>query len=139
LSFRLKLDGFQETLNKLEKMDNEVSEQVDTEIGQSLVQMQQEMIRIAPVGRSGFLKNHIKLEQKGKLNWTLGAYMPYSAYLNWGTITRVKVTSFWSNYAALFKGKGIRKTGGIYPTFFFTGVIDREVPKMIKRLKEIVK
>ncbi len=138
MSFSLKLEGFQETLNKLEKLDNEVAQQVDDEIGASIVDMHNQMTRIVPVD-NGFLKNSIKYERKGKLNWVIGAYMPYAAYLNWGTITRVKVTQFWANYAAMFKGKGIRKTGGIYPTFFFTGVIDREVPKMIKRLKEIVK
>lgn len=43
----------------------------------------------------------------------------YSPYLEWGTITRVKVPAGEQEYAIQFKGKGIRKTGGIYPHPFF--------------------
>lgn len=137
MSFSLKLEGVDEAINKLRKLDNEIAQDVDKEIGMSVVDMHNSMTRIVPVD-NGFLKNSIKYERKGLMHWVIGAYMPYAAYLNWGTINRVRVTAFWSNYAALFKGKGIRKSGGIYPTFFFTGVVDREKPKMIDRIKKIV-
>jgi hypothetical protein len=137
MSFKLELNGLQETLRKLEKLDDEIAKDVDAEIGASLNEwagMMKQQVRVD----KGFLKNSIQVEKKGLLRWVLGAYMPYAAYLNWGTITRVKVSSFWSNYAAMFKGKGIRKTGGIFPTLFFTGVVDREKPKLIDRIKKLL-
>jgi hypothetical protein len=137
MSFKLELKGLQETLRKLEKLDDEIAKDVDAEIGASLNEwagMMKQQVRVD----KGFLKNSIQVEKKGLLKWVLGAYMPYAAYLNWGTVTRVKVSSFWANYAAMFKGKGIRKTGGIFPTFFFTGVVDREKPKLIERIKKLL-
>lgn len=43
----------------------------------------------------------------------------YSPYVEWGTILHVSVPAELSAYAIQFKGKGIRKTGGLYPRPFF--------------------
>jgi hypothetical protein len=39
--------------------------------------------------------------------------------LEWGTITRVSVPDDLQAEALLYKGKGLRKTGGVYPHPFF--------------------
>lgn len=43
----------------------------------------------------------------------------YSAYLEWGTVTHVSVPAELKDYAIQFKGRGIRKTGGIIPRPYF--------------------
>lgn len=43
----------------------------------------------------------------------------YSPFIEWGTITRVSVPPELQGYAIQFKGKGIRKTGGLFPRPFF--------------------
>ena len=43
----------------------------------------------------------------------------YSPYVEWGTITRVNVPADLQGYAVQFKGRGIKKNGGIFPRPFF--------------------
>ena len=134
MSFNIEIRGLNEALRKFEKLPDEITEAVDADIEQACMDMQVMAQREVRVDK-GFLKNSIRFKQEGKLNWVFGAYMKYAAYINWGTITRVKTESNWSDYAILFKGKGIRKTGGIYPTFFFTGSVDRGIRMLMKQLK----
>ena len=134
MSFNIEVRGLNEALKKLEKLPDEVVEAVDADIEQACMDMQVMAQREVRVDK-GFLKNSIRFKQEGKLNWVFGAYMKYAAYINWGTITRVKTESNWSDYAILFKGKGIRKTGGIYPTFFFSGSVDIGIRMLMKQLK----
>ena len=134
MSFNIEVRGLNEALRKFEKLPDEITEAVDADIEQACMDMQVMAQREVRVDK-GFLKNSIRFKQEGKLKWVFGAYMKYAAYINWGTITRVKTESNWSDYAILFKGKGIRKTGGIYPTFFFSGSVDRGIRMLMKQLK----
>ena len=137
MAFTLKLDGLEETLKKLDKMDDEVKADVDDEIGASVFEMRNLAVSRVRVDK-GMLKNSIQAEKVKDMVWTMESRMPYSAYLNWGTVNRVKVEKEWAAYAILFKGKGIRKSGGIKPTFFFTGAVEEVKPKMIERLKKLI-
>ncbi len=53
------------------------------------------------------------------LTVSISSHAYYSPYMEWGTITRVSVPPELASYAIQFKGKGIRKTGGIFPRPFF--------------------
>lgn len=129
--------GFQETLNALENVPDEVGDVVDAEIGATCATINKKQVQRVQVD-NGQAKNATRYGQTGRLKWEIVSLMPYAAYLNWGTITKVSVDAGWQEIARKFKGKGIRKTGGVMPSFFFTGPINEEVPKLIKRLKQVI-
>jgi hypothetical protein len=74
--------------------------------------------RDAPVDL-GVLRNLITHYPVGPLSQEIVSGARYSAYLEWGTITKVMVPGELQVYAALFKGKGLRKNGGIFPRPYF--------------------
>lgn len=74
--------------------------------------------RDAPVDL-GVLRNSITHYSIGPLTQEIVSGAKYSAYLEWGTITRVSVPGELQFYAVMFKGRGIRKSGGIYPHPYF--------------------
>lgn len=137
MSFKVEVKGLDELLTKVKGLDKEIQEDVDREMGATVVDMERAMKRRAPVDM-GRLKNGISHERRGLMTWEIVSSAPYSAYVNWGTITKVKVEPGWSEFAARFKGKGIRKTGGITPTFFFTGVIEAFKGELLKRIKKAI-
>jgi hypothetical protein len=53
------------------------------------------------------------------LSMTVVSAKEYSPYVEWGTITRVKVPAGEQSYAIQFKGRGIKKNGGLHPRPFF--------------------
>lgn len=66
----------------------------------------------------------------------------YSAYIEWGTITKVSVPAELGEYAMMFKGKGIRKNGGLIPRpfFFKHGPLARQrIEKGIKSILSEIK
>lgn len=92
----------------------------------------------AQFGDKGGLLGGITFNQPSPLlaNVTSNAF--YSAYFEWGTITHVSVPAELKEYAIQFKGKGIRKTGGIIPRPFFfqhQPVIEKQ---LIQDLTDIV-
>lgn len=67
----------------------------------------------------GFLTGGISFTKISDLTFEVVSSKEYSPYIEWGTITKVKVPSELQSYAIQFKGKGIRKNGGIIPRPFF--------------------
>lgn len=63
----------------------------------------------------------------------------YSPYMEWGTITKVNVPSSLQSYALQFKGRGIRKRGGVNPRPFFFIHKDGIEAELKKRLKNLFK
>lgn len=92
----------------------------------------------APVNDS-FLRSGIKAEQqKTPLVWRVTAYMPYSAFMEFGTGALVDIKEGWGEMASWFKGKGIKKVNinprpFMYPAF----VIGRK--QYIKDIKDSLK
>lgn len=68
---------------------------------------------------TGSLAGSIRPESTGPFTVEVIAHKEYAPYIEWGTITRVSVPAELSAYAMQFKGRGIRKTGGIYPRPYF--------------------
>jgi len=62
------------------------------------------------------------INEKG-LGWTVGAYMPYSAYHEFGTGGLVKIPQGWEQMAAQFKGKGIRLINIIARPFMYPAFV----------------
>src|SRR5688500_9136811 len=53
---------------------------------------------------NGTLRNGISFKKQGKMHYEIVSAAGYSAYIEWGTITFVKVPPELSAYAAQFKG-----------------------------------
>ena len=81
----------------------------------------------------GGLMEGITSDGRG-LNWSVMSAAHYSPYIEWGTITFVNVPGEYSTYAAQFKGKGLKKTGGMYARPFFFIHKDRVFNKLEKDL-----
>lgn len=62
----------------------------------------------------------------------------YSPYMEWGTITRVRVPEDLKAYAITFKGRGIKKSGGIFPRPYFfkqRAIVKSQVEAQIAGMK----
>jgi hypothetical protein len=59
--------------------------------------------------------------------------------VEWGTITKVSVPQELQAYAIQFKGKGIRKTGGMIPRPFFFQHRGPVMAELQKNLKQVAK
>lgn len=138
MSFKIQFKGVEEKIGELKELYTKIQDEVDFEIGATCEVINEKQINRIPVD-NGTAKQFTKYYQVGKMDWKIGSYMKYAPYLNWGTITKVSVEQDWQDIAIKFKGKGLRKTGGITPTFFFSGPVNEEMPKLIERLKEIIK
>lgn len=97
--------------------------------------------RNAPVN-FGVLRNQISYLKVSDLSFQIISGSEYSPYMEWGTITRVSVPAFLQAYAIQFKGKGIRKTGGVFPRPFFfppQGQVTVQIQKGIGSILKEVK
>lgn len=63
----------------------------------------------------------------------------YSPYVEWGTIKKVSVPSDLQSYALQFKGRGIKKSGGMSPRPFFFIHKDYIELELRNRLKDLFK
>lgn len=81
------------------------------------------------------------LKYKG-LAWEVGAYMPYSAYHEFGTGGLVNIPSGWEKMAEQFRGKGIRQINiqarpFMYPAFVKgSKLYIKDLKNSIKRLNK---
>jgi len=88
----------------------------------------------APVD-DGTLRQSIRAEQQETpLDWKITAYMPYSAFMEFGTGALVNIKEGWGEMASWFRGKGIKQVNinpkpFMYPAFV---IGRREYAKDIK-------
>ena len=137
----LDLKGFNEVMSNLEKMDDNLKKEVSATLERGAQLFVRNAKRDAPVDH-GVLRNGISYFQEGPLSFTVSSNAKYSAYLEWGTIKRVSVPEELASYAIQFKGRGIRKNGGIFPhPFFFKqqGVVKQSIEQGIEALLKDLK
>lgn len=67
----------------------------------------------------GQLAGSISYFPVSDLKFEIVSAKEYSPYVEWGTITRVSVPAEYQSYAIQFKGRGLRKSGGMYPHPYF--------------------
>ena len=119
MSYNVNIAGFAELQVKVDKLPGRIQKEVDSVIEAGAKEFVKGAKRDAAKD-FGFLTGGIGYEKTG-INVRIFSLSAYSPYVEWGTITRVSVPELEKSYAIQFKGKGIRKTGGLYPRpFFFT-------------------
>lgn len=132
----LDLKGLPQLLSNLEKMNDTIKKEVSATLELGARMYVRNAKRDAPVDH-GRLRNSISYYPAAPLSFNVVCAVDYAAYLEWGTITRVHIPAEEVAIAAEFKGRGIRKNGGIFPhPFFFKQqpVIKAQIEKGIEDL-----
>lgn len=120
MSFKVDIKGLRELEAKLKDLPERLNKEVNGIMTRGAQVFVAAAKRDAPKD-FGFLTGQISFQPNpvSSLKVELVSGARYSPYLEWGTITRVNVPEAETAYAILFKGKGTRKTGGIYPRPYF--------------------
>lgn len=126
MSFSLKLEGIDDTLKKLQKLDDEIKNEVDLAIGESVVEMERSAKRFAPVN-DGFLKSEISTIRIAPMTYELVSAAPYSAYMEFGTKKKFDSVTGYEKLAEAAKGKG----SGTYKNFLesLTRWVEKKIGK----------
>lgn len=124
----LNVIGLDETIAKLDKLaDSELKTELSGILEAGAKQFVANAKRDAAVNKKthgGNLRLNITYEKIDDLHFEVISAADYSAYVEFGTIKYVFFGEPWLTeedlaYAAQFRGRGIRKTGGLYPQPFF--------------------
>jgi HK97 gp10 family phage protein len=121
--FTVEVKGLRELQAKFQKLPQTLKAQANGMIQDAAEQFVGRAKSDAPID-VGFLSKTITYFPKPVTNLSVEvvASSEYAPYMEWGTITKVNVPNVpigLPAYAITFKGKGIRKTGGIIPHPFF--------------------
>lgn len=137
----IKIKGLDKILKKLQDVEQDIIEEVDMELQSASFDMERLAKNAAPVN-IGFLKNNISSAKVADLAYEFVSQADYSAYVEFGTKTYVRVPKGLESYAAQFRGKGEGKLSlakkGIKPQPFFFPAYFTVRPQLLKRLKQIV-
>lgn len=120
--------GFKEFEAKLQNLPKHIEEGVNGLVEDAALEWEERAKLDAPVD-TGFLRRGITTKLPVvKMTTEVTSNMNYSAYVEWGTGTRVSVPSGLQSYAQQFKGK-IQVIGRYPKPFFFI-----QAPLIQKRL-----
>ena len=130
-----KIDGIKAIQDKLNELSKESQQGLANEINNSAINIQRNAKRNVVVD-NGFLRGSIALEPINELTYTVEAKAKYAPYVEFGTGGLVDIPAGYEQYAAIFKGKGIRKVN-LRARPFLIPAFENEVPQLMKRLKEM--
>ena len=130
-----KIDGIKAIQDKLNELSKESQQGLANEINNSALNIQRNAKRNVVVD-NGFLRGSIALEPISELTYTVEAKAKYAPYVEFGTGGLVDIPAGYEQYAAIFKGKGIRKVN-LRARPFLIPAFENEVPQLMKRLKEM--
>lgn len=133
----LEIQGLKELQKKLGKLPVNLVQEVDAEMGAVAKRFENRAVEAVPVD-NGLLKGAITTERKGEMDYEVTAGKDYAAYVEFGTITLVRVPAELTAYAMQFKGKGIRKTGGMPARPYFFPQLPIARAEINKELKNVV-
>ena len=122
MAFNVEIRGLRELQARISSMPKNIHKQVSAVVEAGAKRWVQLAQNAAPVDQ-GKLKQGISYKptasNPGSISFKIVSNAEYSAYMEWGTITKVNIPSGEEGYASQFKGRGIKTSGGIYPRPFF--------------------
>jgi HK97 gp10 family phage protein len=133
---KVEVKGLRELQAKLSKKQSSLTTEGEAVLERAAQVFVRNAKRDAPKDM-GRLAQGISYMKTGALSFTIVSAQEYSPYVEWGTITKVKVPAGEQNYAIQFKGRGIKKNGGVHPRPFFfrqTPFAKAEAEKGLKAL-----
>ena len=101
----IQIKGLDKILSRLKDAEEDIILEVDAELGAASAEMELLAKNAAPVNL-GFLRNNISSSRLGDLAYEFVSQADYSAYVEFGTKTYVKVPKGLESYASQFRGKG---------------------------------
>ena len=166
--FNSKLDGLDGLMKRIEKIDKVVQQDISDEMSASVLTMQRQAKQMAPKNL-GTLAQSIQINIDQPLSKTVFSNATYAPYVEFGTGGKVSIPQGWEDEAAQFRGKGngtmkefiqalkdwcLRKgidpaaaypmaisilKNGVRPQPFFVPAYENERPKLLKRIKDLLK
>jgi hypothetical protein len=164
VAYSLKIEGLGKTELAFKNYPRRLRAEVDAEFADAANDFALRAKRAAP-GDTGFLQNGIRAYKEKELSHSVSSNQIYSAFVEWGTRSRVRIPAGLENYAAQFKGKSdglgakqaifawCERKGidpklwypifisimvrGISPTPFFFKQMDIVKPQLMANLKRI--
>lgn len=97
------LKGFKEFQSKLAKLPPTLKKEVDLEVQEAALNWEERAKQDAPVDQ-GDIQKSISSKRTGEMSAEVVSPMEYSAYIEWGTKTRVQVPGDIASYAVQFRG-----------------------------------
>lgn len=108
MKLKAKINGSSELLKLFDQYGKAGEAMVRKQVEINARLIERDAKEMAPVDH-GTLRQNIKAQRLDQENWRITAYMPYSAYMEFGTGDLVSVPSELTEIAWAFKGAGIRK------------------------------
>ncbi len=141
MNFKINIAGVKELQARLNSVSKEVHKEVLGEIKDAAQKWVALSKRDAPIDL-GKLRQNITADISPSWGASVISNANYSPYIEWGTVTKVDVPGELAEYAIQFKGRGIRKNGGIIPRPFFfkqRAVIEKMLIKNINNVLDNTK
>lgn len=141
---RIDVKGLSDLTARLSKAPELLKKEVGAEIhfaGERFAELAVKSLRsqlFVDTKKSGFLMGSISADNSVPMQSSVVANKKYAAYVEWGTITRVSVPPELADYAIQFKGRGIKKTGGMYPRPFFFPQVPIVKAELVERINNIL-
>lgn len=132
------LSQFEPVLRKFSTLAVELQEEIDGEI-QEAARAFAGLAKNAAPGDTGRLKGSINFAPTGApLSYEVFAQTNYAAYQEWGTIQYVSVPPDLVDVAIKYKGRGIKKTGGVIPKHYFYSQRALVIPALLDNLNKVI-
>lgn len=166
--FNAKLDGLDGLNKRILSAQKVVQDDISDEMSASVLNIQLDAKRMAPKNL-GTLSQSLQIDISQPLSKSVFSTSSYAPYVEFGTGGRVSIPQGWEDEAAQFKGKGsgtmkefiqalkdwcIRKgidpkaaypmavsilRKGVRPQPFFVPAYEKEKPKLLQRIKALLK
>lgn len=112
MNIKVKIKGTDEVIKNLDSFNNHIEKEVEKEIINTATKVQARAKQRCPVD-TGSLRNSISIKKLDDMEVEVGAYMPYAAYVEFGTY-KMKARPY------------------LFPAF------EEERPKFLRRLEKIM-
>jgi hypothetical protein len=135
--FNIDLSEFKPILKKFATLPQDLREEIDGEL-QDAARTFAGLAKASAPGDTGRLRGSINFAPAGPLAYEVFAQTNYAAYQEWGTIQHVSVPPDLVSIALKYKGRGIKKTGGVRPRHYFYSQRALVIPALIKNLTRVI-
>jgi HK97 gp10 family phage protein len=133
------IQGFDKIYAKFKALDNIAKGEIKKEFNNAAINIENKAKRTVVVD-NGFLRGSIYLKPQGDNSnfvFTVGAKAKYAPYVEFGTGGLVSIPKGYEDFAAIYRGKGIRKIN-LRARPFLIPAFEQEKPILLKRIKELL-
>jgi hypothetical protein len=134
----IEIQGLKQVQKFFGELPRHVIVETDAEMADAANTMVNRAVADVPVD-TGRLRNAITFKRIKELVYEVVAATDYAAFVEFGTITLVKAPAEYAAYAMQFKGRGIKKTGGMRARPYLLPQIPVVQMQLNKNLNEMIK